>query len=202
MHTDATVFHPVGFVEVYGIPRGTETNLDRWRASGERLYSGPNQTVFSGIDLVVQILSGVLDGPGLNGMYLEFENTADPSAVVIPGIDNTKGVEYYRQLASPRDYLRVPLQLYGNLAASDSRYKANKAHYLGNSGGASGVNGLAFSALAGSAVYGAALVKLGRTPADDIVYARSYMTVAKGVPAEQQIGVSWISVLHHKDDAP
>lgn len=203
MDPDVNRFYPKGFVEVYTLPDGTPAQLSLWKLMGHCIHSGPNQNVFSGIDLMVKLLSGEIDSyPGINGIYIEFENTADPASVVVPSVDTTKGVEYYRALSGQRDYLRVPALLYGKLSATDTRYRSNKAHYLGNSGGANGVNGLQFSAMAGSAVYGAALVHLGKTPADDIVYARHYMPAAKGVPAEQQVGMSWISSLHHKDDEP
>ncbi len=183
-------FRSAGSVELYRFPR----DLEDWRRERYLVSSGPNVLTFSGVDVMARLLAGQ---GSLNGLYLEFANTTDPSSIAPPAVTPTVGVEYYTGLSGQYDYMRAPLRLDGALEASDSRYGSNRLRLIGTSGGAAGVHGLPFSAIAGSAVYGAALVMLGKTPADDIVYARHYFAQPDTIGDNQAIGISWTLTLTH-----
>jgi hypothetical protein len=140
------------------------------------------------------------------GMYLEYENVADPEDVVdVPeSFDRDQDLEYYADLAGSgvRDYLRVAL-LQTPLLSIAEGYEAyftegetgNQLTFMAMTSGVTGVHGKAFSAAANSKVVGGCLVAVP-TWADrtkDIVVARTYFPaedhVVKG--ASQQIGVTW-----------
>jgi hypothetical protein len=158
--------------------------------------AGANDLVFSGVDVMARLMAE----PGtLNGLYIEYANSA---SLPIPVINPSEGVAYYTGLdGTTRDYLRVPARPDGTLEASDSRYTGNRIRFIGVSGGERGVKGLPFGSAAGSAVVGAALVMLGKPPADDLVYARYYATAAEPLSDNQAIGVSWTLTLKHPQHA-
>ena len=179
-----------GAVEVYRFPR----HIRDWRQPRYRVAGGTNALLFSGVDVMARALA---EGARLDGMYLEYVNTANPGALTPPTIDVLAGVEYYTGLTGDRDYLRVPLRLDGGFEAADSRYRGNRARFIGVSGGAAGVHGLPFGGTAGSAVCGMALAVTGKTAADDMVYARYYLAQADAVGDNQAIGAAWTLTLKH-----
>lgn len=187
-------FRSAGSVELYRLPAAAGDSLADWRRCGVLVSSGRNDLVFSGVDVMARLLAGQ---GRLDGLYLEFANGIDPAAFPPPAVNPRYGVEYYTGLSGAHDYMRVPLRVDGALEASDSRYVSNRVRFLGTSGGAAGARGLPFSASAGSAVYGAALVMLGKTPADDLVYARYSLPRAEAISDNQAVGISWTLTLTH-----
>jgi hypothetical protein len=191
-------FLSYGIVEAYRVPlEVADSSLDTWRKRGWLMHSGPNKLVFSGVDIMTRLLTD--DTRKLDGLYIEFANTADPSGIVPPTVDPLVGVEYYTSLSGDHDYLRVPLRVEGDFEASDTRYSGNRVRFIGVSGGANGVRGLPFGSAAGSVAYGAALALLGKTPADDLIYSRVYMVNLDPVGDNQAIGISWSATLLHPE---
>lgn len=138
---------------------------------------------------------------GIGGMYIEFENVADPDdPVAAPTVerDPEMGVEYYDGLAlsSDRDYLRVPL-IAGTLNSSDDDDfpKGNEPTFFAQTSGLTGVHGKTFSDSSNSKVFGAALVAFPNEddPTQDLVFARFYFDVEDQQVklATSQIGIEW-----------
>ena len=131
------------------------------------------------------VLARLVRGDALSfAVYLEYENLAAPGDPVVEPADATDrdvGLDYYTGLASPRDYVRVPVDLVTTLATTDAaKYVANIATILAVAAGSAGENGLAFSESVNSAVYGATLVAVPDTvnASQDIVFARAYWASA------------------------
>jgi hypothetical protein len=142
---------------------------------------------------------------GIGGMYLEFENVADPASVVaLPAVsrDASQGIGYYNGLASSpdRDYLRVPLTV-GLLDKTDPIKfpNGNVATFFAQTSGVQGVHGKPFSDANNSKVYGGALVAFVDKDdfTRDLVYARSYLAAGDQqvkLPTSQ-IGLEWQQIL-------
>ena len=135
-----------------------------------------NLVVYEGIDLLGKLLAG--EDYEINTVYFEFNNGG--AIPVVP--DPTEGRSYYQGLETDGDdnhgYLRVGLQGSPVLSASDtSKFATNRVTFNASSQGAAGMRGAtAFSAAAGSVVFGIALVSAPDVddPTQDIVFSRSY----------------------------
>lgn len=133
----------------------------------------------------------------INAMYIEFANTG--TTVATPTYNRGGALAYYDNLNTSdvtRDYLRVPL-----IAATGSN--SNPTNFAGNNvgtfhaqtQGSTGEHGLSFSSVAGSYVYGGALV-VAREWGDssqDLIFSRFYFSAGSQVPkgASSQIGLTW-----------
>jgi hypothetical protein len=139
----------------------------------------------------------------INRMYIEFENVASPGdAISVPTYDEFDSRSYYDNLASPRDYLRVPLIGAPELFIGDgyadyftAGTDGNALRFFAQSVGTSGINGLAFSDGVNSKAFGLALVA---SPDDgdrtkDVLVTRGYFPVneQKLKASAGQIGVGW-----------
>lgn len=141
----------------------------------------------------------------ISGMYIEFENVADPAdPVAIPSYGREEGLEYYSDMLSSgtRDFLRVPLRGLPELGIS-SGYESyftpgvngNMLTMFALSCGTTGITGKTFSELVNSKIIGAALVA---TPifsdwTQDVIFARTYLPVDEQVVAvaSHQAGLTW-----------
>ena len=136
--------------------------------------------LYGGADILAALAAGN-SKYAIAAMYLEFQNIADGSGIVIPTFDRSGGIDYYNGLSGTIDYLRVPLILPPSLSTTDpSSYQGNRVVFFGMSDGVVGVHGLAFSDVALSKVYGAALAAtpVPADPAQDIVFARTYTGIS------------------------
>jgi len=143
------------------------------------------------------------------GMYIEFENMADPSdPVAVPTFDRDEGIDYYNDLASSsvRDFLRIPLVAAPAIsiaAGYDGSFidgvTGNVMTFFAQTGGTQGFHGKTFSDSTNSKVFGAALVAMPNfsDQSRDLVFARTYLDVAGQIPKSpsSQIGVTWEVVL-------
>jgi hypothetical protein len=135
----------------------------------------------------------------IGGMYLEYENVADPDDVVpAPTFDRSGGLSYYEGLSvSPtKDYLRVPLTA-ATLTSSDAEQfpDGNVMTFFAMSQGVVGVHGKAFDDVNNSKVYGGALVVFvdEADSSRDIVFSRFYFDGGDQqvkLPSSQ-IGLEW-----------
>lgn len=140
----------------------------------------------------------------IGGMYIEFENVADPAdPVSVPDVERQDGVEYYDDLlgSGVRDYLRVATREptiaigEGYEAYFEEGVTGNKLILMAQTSGTTGVNGLTFSDSVNSKVFGVAAVA---TPVfsdrtQDVVIARSYYDSGDQhvKEASAQIMVTW-----------
>jgi hypothetical protein len=135
----------------------------------------------------------------IGGMYLEYENVADPGdPVTVPAFDRSGGLSYYEGLVSAptRDYLRVPLSA-GTLDSSDAVKfpDGNRMTFFAMSQGVVGVHGKSFSDSVNSKVFGGGLVAIvdEADRSKDIVFSRFYLPVGEQQVklTTSQIGLEW-----------
>lgn len=154
-----------------------------------------NQTMYDWGTVVGKLLQG-LSGYHVNGMYVEFENTA--GSVSIPSFDRSGGVSYYQGLSGSgvRDFLRVPMTA-ATLSSTDETLfpGGNRVTFFAQTQGSVGQHGLTFSAGANSKVFGAALVAMPEQAdyTQDLVFSRFYFDTAAQIAkvASAQVGVEW-----------
>lgn len=161
----------------------------------------PNKIMYEwGAIVGRQLTQGTLEYK-IGGMYIEFENVADPNdPVVAPsfGREEADGVEYYNGLSgSPnRDYLRVPL-IAATMNTSDATKfpKGNVPTFFAQTSGVVGVHGKPFSDVNNSKVFGAALVATidEDDHTQDLVFSRFYMPSNEQQVklSTSQIGIEW-----------
>lgn len=140
----------------------------------------------------------------ISHLYVEFENVASAgTAVTAPAIDTNSGREYYTNLASPRDYLRIPVRGVPQISIQPGNEDyfdadADEGDTLtieGLATGAVGENGLTFSNGSNSKIFGVGLVASpdANDPTKDIVLHRGYYSTAKQkvVPSVGSLLVGW-----------
>jgi hypothetical protein len=139
------------------------------------------------------------------GMYIEYENVADPEdPVSVSAFDRDLGVDYYNELAvsATQDFLRVELRVEPALSISPgyedyfvANESGNQLTFFAQTSGLSGVHGKDFSSGVNSKIYSAALVAApefsDRTK--DVIFARTTFAVENQVTKEasSQIGITW-----------
>ena len=122
----------------------------------------------------------------INCMYIEFENAASPGdPVTVPSFETTDGREYYENLSSPRDYLRVfgisrVLEVISGYDAYFADGEGNAVKFRATADTGSGQNGLPFANANNSTVFGVALVVAPDVSdkTKDKIVARAYYDVA------------------------
>lgn len=169
----------------------------------------PNQIQLSWATIAAQQI-GYRRRPGrrdysIAGMYIEFENVADPEDPVdVPtDFERSEGLDYYNDLLGDgtRDFLRVQLTQEPLLSIADgyesvfAEGEGNRLTFMAITAGSEGITGKEFSAGANSKICGAALVAMpvlgDRT--QDVIFARTYFgeedQVVKEAP--KQTAVTW-----------
>lgn len=138
------------------------------------------------------------------GMYIEFENVADPlDAVAVPSVDRNEGIEYYEDLmgSSARDFVRAALRMEPALSVApgyEGLYpdgEGNMLTFFAATTGTTGVHGKTFSSGVNSKICGFALVAMP-VPGDrtqDVIIARTYLQLAdqQVKEAAANAGVTW-----------
>lgn len=185
-----------GYYQVYSVCERTGKKKLRCR--------GPNEIAYDWAIIACQAIGLGKSEYKIGGMYVEFENTASPGLTVSPPtIDRAEGREYYDNLSGNRDYLRIPLLSLPALSVapgwndyfSGTGVDFNRMTFAAQTSGNSGSNGLTFSHLTNSRVFGIALVA---TPewadrTQDVVFARGYYPAGDQLDKEasHQLYVSW-----------
>lgn len=172
----------------------------RWKSTGGGRH---NDILYDWAAIVSQQLANGGTAYRIGGIYLEYQNVAEPGdPVTVPAFDRTGGISYYDGLAgNPTvDYLRVPLIAAVLSNSNPSLYDGdNVITFFAQSQGVVGVNGKPFSDVNNSTVYGGALVAIpdlaDRT--QDLVFSRGYVpTDQQQIKlASSQIGAQWIVTL-------
>ena len=143
----------------------------------------------------------------ISGMYIEYENQADPDvAVITTSFDRTLGRAYYSTLETSaiRGYMRVPMRLEPAMSVEvGSEGEAvlleeglsNKLTFFAQTAGSAETFGAGFSHTLNSKAYAAALIAMPKPGdrASDIIFARLNFSVDNQVSKEasSQIGLSW-----------
>lgn len=138
-----------------------------------------------------------------NMAYIEFENTSAPISNPTP--DPMSGREYFENLVSPKDYLRVPLNGLPELATEQDSAdytgiygtdEGNVVTFRTTTVGTSGMNGVPFDNASNSVVYGLAIVCApdADDPSKDIVLNRGYYPQQSHRLKQPsgQIGAGWV----------
>lgn len=164
-----------------------------------------NDVLYEWATIVGHLLLRVGTQYGIAGMYMEFENVADPEDVVSPPSvtrDADQGVEYYNALAlnATKDYLRVPLIAGVINRSDDTKFPAgNLPTFFAQTTGNTGVHGKPFSYANNSKMYGGALVAFvdEADATRDLVFSRFYFDTDKQQPKldTSQVGYEWEIVL-------
>lgn len=184
------------------LPRG-QVRLYRVRGDCWTLCSDwlPNLVLYSWGAIVGRLLTAGDSAYRINGMYIEYENVANPNDTVsTPSFTRSynSGRPYYDSLASSssRDYLRLGLSA-SRLDSTDaaSYPGGNLAVFLARTAGSQGVHGRAFSHTNNSKICGGALVAMPELndPTRDIVLSRFYLPTAQQMvkPADVHVGLEW-----------
>lgn len=194
-----------GRVRGYDVYEGGETRLGNVTLPGTwRLYSEfrDNLFMYNGAEALAKLLSGDVRYKAA-GMYIEFQNVADPGDVVsVPSYDRSGGISYYDNLVSSvdTDYLRVPLTAAVLSSSDESKYPiGNQLNCFATTAGVLGVHGKTFSDSANSKVFGGAVIAIpdDTDATQDLVLARFYFATNKQRVklANAQLGVEWPLIL-------
>jgi len=157
-----------------------------------------NQVLYEWATIGQNLLRGSPDGKNysINGLYMEFDNSGS-TVNPIPTVNRDQAMSYYQALANPRDYLRIPVISTGEETSNAAQFPENNvAIFYFQSEGTVGVkNGLTFSDVANSRVYGGALVAI-RNQGDknqDLILSRFYVSGSQQVVkvVGKQIAITW-----------
>lgn len=136
------------------------------------------------------------------GMYIEFENVADPEdGVTVPNVTRASARPYYDGLAdsADRDYIRVPL----TAVRSDTNDEAiwpiaeggNVLTFFAQTTGLAGVHGKPFSESDNSKIFGGALIAMldEDDPTQDRILSRLYLEAESQIVkrSTDQVGLEW-----------
>lgn len=137
----------------------------------------------------------------IGGLYLEFENTANPGdTVALPAYDRTRNVDYYNNLSGNlvKDYLRVPLTA-SPIASYGTNLTNNQITFFARSGGVAGVHGKPFSYAVNSIIIGASLVAFvdATDATQDLIFSSFYFAAEDQQQklATSQVGIEWVLTL-------
>lgn len=196
----------VSEVTLYAVPDNEALGRDALRLNHwQELFTWKNQLQYDWARIAVQLFGFGRGEYRISGMYIEYENVANPNdPVSIPStFSRGEGREYYQGLTGNKDYLRVPLLSLPNPFVSsglESEFDGtginfNALSFFALTAGTQGVLGRPFSAANNSKVYGLALISSPNwnDPTRDLIFSRTYFSgpnqILKSVA--YQIGVRW-----------
>jgi hypothetical protein len=187
-----------GGENISGKVRAYNVTDDNWTAVTE--YKN-NLVLYQWAEIASKLLTTGDSRFRIGGLYLEFENTANPGDTVsLPAFNRSRNIEYYNELAgsATRDYLRVPLTA-SPVASAGTGLSHNQITFFARSGGVSGVHGKPFSYAANSVIIGASLVAfIDVTDATrDLLFSSFYFATEDQQQklATSQVGIEWVLTL-------
>jgi hypothetical protein len=188
----------IGLNKIFGRVRAHRVTDDVWTPTTELKK---NLVLYQWAEITSKLLTLGDSRYRIGGMYLEFQNVANPGDPVSPPIfDRTRTVQYYDDLAgsSDTDYLRVPL-IGSQTLSTGSGLVNNEIVFFARTGGVVGVHGKPFSYAANSVVFGASLVAfIDATDAtQDLLFSSFYFDVPDQQQklATSQVGIEWALTL-------
>jgi hypothetical protein len=188
----------IGLNKIFGRVRAHRVTDDVWTPTTELKK---NLVLYQWAEITSKLLTLGDSRYRIGGMYLEFQNVANPGDPVSPPIfDRTRTVQYYDDLAgsSDTDYLRVPL-IGSQTLSTGSGLVNNEIVFFARTSGVVGVHGKPFSYAANSVVFGASLVAfIDATDAtQDLLFSSFYFDVPDQQQklATSQVGIEWALTL-------
>ena len=188
----------IGLNKIFGRVRAHRVTDDVWTPTTELKK---NLVLYQWAEITSKLLTLGDSRYRIGGMYLEFQNVANPGDPVSPPVfDRTRTVQYYDDLAgsSDTDYLRVPL-IGSQSLSTGSGLVNNEIVFFARTSGVVGVHGKPFSYAANSVVFGASLVAfIDATDAtQDLLFSSFYFDVPDQQQklATSQVGIEWALTL-------
>jgi hypothetical protein len=188
----------IGLNKIFGRVRAHRVTDNVWTPTTELKK---NLVLYQWAEITSKLLTLGDSRYRIGGMYLEFQNVANPGDPVSPPIfDRTRTVQYYDDLAgsADTDYLRVPL-IGSQTLSTGSGLVNNEIVFFARTSGVVGVHGKPFSYAANSVVFGASLVAfIDATDAtQDLLFSSFYFDVPDQQQklATSQVGIEWALTL-------
>ena len=190
----------VGCSRVHGRVRAHRVSADGTWLNPLTGYS-KNLILYQWAELTAKLLSTGDSRYRISGMYLEFQNVANPGDTVsAPSFGRDRNIQYYNDLStsSDTDYLRVPLTAV-NLQSEGVGLSNNQMVYFARSAGLAGVHGKPFSFSSNSVIYGLSLVAMpdAADATQDLLFSSFYFESADQQQKleSSQIGLEWTITL-------
>ncbi len=154
------------------------------------VVEGRNLVVYTGGDIIAQLLTGNLDYQ-ITHMYFGYENTLGvPSKPAASRTDTAASI--FHALVAPDDFLRAPILQPVTLEAADVNHSFNRATFNAVANGSAGVLGLDYGAAFNSKVWGVALVASpGVDYTGDWMYAYYVLPTALPAAGTGQVSATW-----------
>lgn len=166
--------------------KGVSGSLELFRVvdgKWELIHEQHNMVTYGGGDLMAKAVAGLAT---VTGMYLGFRNGADtPFAAA-----KTNDAAYYATVSANRSICRVSTMAAPVFTASSADYANNKVAFLAVTDGTS-LSETVTVTDGVSEFYHCALVSLGATQADDVIFSCAAMGTALTKIAGAQIGIRW-----------
>lgn len=143
---------------------------------GQLLFTQHNQIQDGSKTILCNLLAGNTEFRP-DTLYVEFQNSADTPTTPVYTTD--EGVEYYNNLSSPKDYLKVPIVIKPSVSEDSVTFSAVIA------AGTGAKNGLTCGST--TQAYGVALV----SESTKQVYARMYFTTPVALTTSTQYYFPW-----------
>lgn len=162
----------------------------RLRNEDGQVVEGTNLVVYTGGDIIAQLLTGNLDYQ-ITHMYFGYENTIGvPSKPAATRSDTAASI--FHALTAPDDFLRAPILLPVTLDAADGNHSFNRATFNAVANGSTGVLGLNYGAAFDSKVWGVALVASpGVDYTGDWMYAYYVLPTSLPAAGTGQVSATW-----------
>lgn len=159
------------------------------------VVDGKNLRTEQSNDILARAIAGI-PRYVVNGVYLEYENTAGAPAPV--SFDKTTTAADFQGLGGSKDYIRANLTASATFGSSGSPYGENRATFfalaLNNVGPTNqGMGGLDFSAAANSKIVSIGLVAMPdiEDETQDLLYARYAPASPFAKAADREVGITW-----------
>lgn len=176
-----------------GIPPDWGAPLGRWKH---------NDVLYSWASIVGPQLTDGERKYRIAGMYIEFQNVADPDdPIALPTVSREIGRDYYDALgdSDDTDYLRVPLTGVRADTSDENLFPialgGNVLTFFAQTSGVEGVHGKPFSDSNNSKIFGGALVAMLDEEDDlqDRILSRLYLDTDSQVAKQPtgQVGLEW-----------
>jgi hypothetical protein len=157
------------------------------------LLSGTHVVMYSWQKILSELLLRADPQYKITGMYIEYDNVADPlDEVTPPTLSRDRTIDYYTELSlhPSRDFLRVSLLGTNSETVDD----VTNLTFVGGTSGSEGVHGKPFSSAANSKVFGAALVArpVAADRFQDVLFCAAYFDVTQQqLKQASDVGLAW-----------
>lgn len=157
------------------------------------LLSGTHVVMYSWQQILSELLLRADPRYKISGMYIEYDNVADPlDPVTPPTLTRDRTIDYYTDLSlhPSRDFLRVSLLGTNSETVAD----VTTLTFIAGTSGSQGIHSKPFSAAANSKIFGAALVArpVAADRFQDVIFCAAYFDVTQQqLKQASDVGVAW-----------